>query len=103
MVSRPAAVRSWESAREWFPALSAELRWDFLERELGDRPATVCARAGYLLQAARPDLADKIFSTSPPHSKTWFGSRGPLRRHDNHWLIADTTLPFDPRHLPAVA
>jgi hypothetical protein len=103
MASRPAAVRSWESAREWLPGLAADLGWDALERELHDRAATVRARAGYLLQGTRPDLADEIFSADPPRSKTWFGSRGPLLRHDNHWLIADTILPFDPRNLPAAA
>lgn len=58
------------------------------------------ARAGYLLQGIRPDLADRIFAATPPRSKTWFGARGPRRRHDNHWLIAATLLPFDPHRLP---
>jgi hypothetical protein len=100
MASRPAAVRSWESTREWLPGLAAELRPDALARELDGRPATVRARAGYLLQGMRPELADRIFAADPPRVKTWFGAHGPLRRHDNHWLIADTLLPFDPRRLP---
>lgn len=103
MVSRPGAVRSWESAREWLPALAAELRSEPLTRELDGRPATLRARAGYLLQGMRPDLADQLFTAYPPRGKTWFGSHGPLRRHDNRWQIADTMLPFDPRHLPAAA
>ena len=103
MVSRPGAVRSWESAREWLPALAAELQDDPLTQELKQRPATVRARAGYLLQGMRPDLADRLFTTSPPRVKTWFGAHGPLRRHDNRWQIADTLLPFDPRHLPRAA
>jgi predicted transcriptional regulator of viral defense system len=103
MSSRPMSVRSWESAREWLPELTAELRGELMERELDDRPATTSARTGYLLQGLRPDLAEQIFAASPPRSKTWFGSRGPLRRHDNRWLVADTTLPFDPRQLPATA
>ena len=103
MVSRPGAVRSWESAREWLPALAAEVQSEPLTRELDQRPATVRARAGYLLQGARPDLADRLFTTHPPRGKTWFGAHGPLRRHDNRWQIADTLLPFDPRRLPTAA
>ncbi|OJX65489.1 MAG: hypothetical protein BGO95_10500 [Micrococcales bacterium 73-13] len=103
MVSRPAAVRSWESALEWLPSLAAELQLDTVARELSGRPAAVRARAGYLLQGVRPDLADRIFKADPPRGKTWFGTHGPLRRHDNHWLIADTLLPFDPRRLPRAA
>lgn len=49
----------------------------------------------------RPDLADAIRESSPLHGKTWFGARGHLRRHDNTWQIADTSLPFDPRALRA--
>lgn len=100
MTSRPNAVRSWESAREWLPGLAGELEWEPLARELDGRPVTVSARTGYLLQGTRPDLADRIATTTPRDSKTWFGPRGPLRRHDNRWQIADTILPFDPRHLP---
>jgi len=103
MVSRPGAVRSWESAREWLPALAAELQNDPLTHELDGRPASVRARAGYLLQGMRPDLADRLFTTHPPRGKTWFGAHGPLRRHDNRWQIADTLLPFDPRRFPAAA
>lgn len=102
MTSRPNVVRSWESAREWLPGLAVELDGDELARELDGRPATVSARTGYLLQGMRPDLADRIAMANPSRSKTWFGSRGPLRRHDSQWQIADTILPFDPRHLPAI-
>lgn len=99
MTTRPIAVRSWESAREWLPELATTLSWDGLARELEGRPATVRARAGYLLQGVRADLADRIHMMEPPRSKTWFGPHDPLRRHDNRWLIADTILPFDPRQL----
>lgn len=101
MASRPASVRSWESAREWLPGLAAELEWENLAREVSGRPATVRARTGYLLQGARPDLSDRIRSFGLPLGKTWFGPRGQLRRHDHRWLIADTILPFDPRGFEA--
>lgn len=99
MAARPAAVRSWASAAEWLPGLAAEASWPALSAELHGRPASVIARTGYLLQALRPDLAAAARELSPPATKTWFGPRRSLLRHDNRWLIADTLLPFDPRTL----
>lgn len=96
MVTRPSAVRSWESALEWLPGLAAEAQWDALENELEGRPRTVEARLGYLLQALRPDISERA---SPAKTKTWFGPRAKLLRHDNRWMVADTLLPFDPRTL----
>ena len=101
MTTRPSAVRSWESAREWLPDLAAELSWDTLARELEGRTSAVRARTGYLLQGMRADLAAKIQVIETPRSKTWFGQHGPLRRHDAQWQIADTLLPFDPSTLRA--
>jgi hypothetical protein len=97
MATRPSAVRSWASAFEWLPDLSAELTWQPLATELAERPAATRARAGYLLQGLRPDLAEQIRDLGPLHGKTWFGPHGPLRRHDNAWQIADTLLPTSPR------
>ena len=102
MATSPRAVRSWASALEWLPDLAAEVSWKRLSVELADRPVTVRARAGYLVQGLRPDLAGRIRDLGPPHGKTWFGPRGSLRRHDNVWQIADTILPFDPRNLSSV-
>jgi len=98
MAAAPGRVRSWSSVLEWLPELAAEAEPDEALRELDGRPATVAARLGYLLQGLRPDIALHI---AAPATKTWFGPRGKLVRHDNRWLIADTTLPFDPRTLPA--
>jgi hypothetical protein len=103
MAARPSAVRSWASAAEWLPGLAAESSWPALSAELKDRPAAVIARTGYLLQGLRPDLAASLRQWSPPRTKTWFGPRRPLLRHDNQWLIADTLLPFDPRALEPAA
>lgn len=99
MAARPAAVRSWASAREWLPDLAHLLVLDELGRELAGRPASVRARTGYLLQGLRADLADALRESAPVTGKTWFGPRGKLRRHDAAWQIADTLLPFDPRTL----
>jgi hypothetical protein len=99
MCEKPKDVRSWESAKEWITELSAELNWENLERELLLRSLSVKARLGYLLKGMRPDLAKQIYIAHKPKYKTWFGQRGKLIRHDNHWLIADTVLPFDPGKL----
>ena len=100
MAAAPNRVRSWSSAAEWLPELAADAAPGDVLAELDGRPATVSARLGYLLQGLRPDIAQRI---DPPATKTWFGPRGRLVRHDNHWQIADTILPFDPRTLPGAA
>lgn len=101
MTARPSAVRSWASAVEWLPEMAHVLALGRMERELADRPLSVRARTGYLLQGMRPDLAAALWSATPVAGKTWFGPRGKLRRHDATWQIADTLLPFDPRTLPS--
>jgi hypothetical protein len=101
MAAKPRAVRSWQSALEWLPDLSAELTEQRLLDELENRDKATCARTGYLLQGLRPDIAQKIYTAHQPKTKTWFGARDTLLRHDNHWLIADTLLPIDPRKLEA--
>jgi hypothetical protein len=96
MAATPARVRSWVSALEWLPEVAAEVAADDVLAELDARPATVSARVGYLLQGLRPDIATRIVG---PRTKTWFGGRRPIVRHDSRWQIADTLLPFDPRDL----
>lgn len=98
MATTPGRVRSWSSALEWLPELAAEAALDEVLAELEKRPDTVAARLGYLLQGLRPDIARRV---KPPATKTWFGPRRALIRHDNRWLVADTILPFDPRTLRA--
>lgn len=102
MAARPTAVRSWASAHEWFPALAAEVEPEALRRELEGRPVAVHVRSGYLLSGVRPDVAETIRRDAPPSSKTWFGPRRSLRRHNAMWLVADTILPFDPATLEPV-
>ena len=100
MATSPNHVRSWTSAIEWLPEIAAETTPDDLKIELEERPATVTARAGYLLQGMRPDIAACL---KPPATKSWFGPRQRLKRHDNYWNVADTLLPFEPRKLSSVA
>jgi hypothetical protein len=102
MSANPRAVRSWSSALEWLPDIAAAMSWAQLAIELADRVTTIRVRTGYLVQALRPDLAEAIRDLGPLRGKTWFGPRGPLRRHDNAWQVADTILPVDPRTLKAV-
>jgi predicted transcriptional regulator of viral defense system len=99
MAASPSRVRSWASAAEWLPDVAAEATAEGILAELRGRAATVAARLGYLLQGLRPDIAEQI---TGPSAKTWFGPRGTLIRHDNHWQVADTMLPFDPRTLERV-
>lgn len=89
-------VRSWASAAEWLPDVAAEVTTAMIVDELQERPKTVAARIGYLLQGLRPDIAEQI---AGPSTKTWFGPRATVIRHDSRWQVADTLLPFDPRTL----
>lgn len=99
MVTSPAHVRSWTSALEWLPEVASEASADDVRAELLGRPGTAAARLGYLLQGLRPDLTQQV---TGPKTKTWFGPRRKVLRHDNRWQVADTLLPFDPRTLPPV-
>lgn len=99
MAASPGRVRSWGSAVEWLPEVAAEAAAADLIAELDGRPATVRARMGYLLQGLRPDVAARI---GGPATKTWFGPRRKVVRHDSRWQVADTLLPFDPRDLEPV-
>jgi hypothetical protein len=96
MAASPSRVRSWASAAEWLPDVAGEATTEGILAELSERAGTVAARLGYLLQGLRPDIAERV---TGPSTKTWFGPRGTLLRHDNRWQVADTLLPFDPRTL----
>ena len=70
--------------------------------ELAGRPASVRARAGYLLQGMRPDIADAIARLGAPTAKVRFGPRRSSIRNDERWKVADTVLPFDPKEMESV-
>jgi len=103
MCAKPMSVRSWASTLEWLPDLAAETSGDDILLEVASRPASVWARAGYLLQGLRPDIAARIAEGRALPARTWFGSRNPVLRHDASWQVADALLPFDPRTLEAVS
>lgn len=99
LAERPSGVRSWSSVAEWLPALAADADVQLVTVELAGRARSTQVRLGYLVQALRPDLAEPLRAAVA--SKTWFGGRGPLRRHSQRWQVADTLLPFDPTTLVA--
>ena len=102
MAARPTQVSSWQSASEWLPDVAFELMPERIAEELRERPQSVAARTGYLLQGMRPDISAAISLAMGPVSKVRFGPRAPSRRNDERWGIADTLLPFDPRDLEDV-
>lgn len=97
MAERPSDVRSWASAAQWLPDLAAGADPGQVTVELAGRTKATRARFGYLLQGLRPDLVAGLETDA--RTKTWFGPRGPLRRHSQTWQVADTLLPFDPTTL----
>lgn len=99
MCEKPMAIRSWESAVEWLVELAADIEPEKLMAELSFRRQSTKTRTGYLLKGIRPDVAAIIYAEYKPKSKTWFGPRQKLLRHDNKWLVADTILPFDAARL----
>ncbi|MEG2531329.1 MAG: type IV toxin-antitoxin system AbiEi family antitoxin [Raoultibacter sp.] len=102
MAQRPSAVRSWNSVPEWLPDVAYEMDADKVLAELKGRPASVWARTAYLLSGMRPDVTDKIASVFAPKSKIRFGTTGSTLRNDEQWMVADATLPFDPRKMEKV-
>lgn len=101
MAQRPSAVRSWQGVAEWLPDVAYELNAAKVLDELKDRPRSVAARTGYLLQGMRPDVSEAIMEASPPRSKVRFGT-GPAIRNDERWQVSDALLPFDPREMEKV-
>lgn len=101
MTSRPSAVRSWQGVAEWLPDIAYELGVSTVLEELEGRPRSIAARAGYLLQGMRPDIADVIMEKLPPRSKVRFGT-GTAKRNDERWQVSDSALPFDPREMEGV-
>lgn len=101
MVQRPSAIRSWRSVGEWLPDIAYEIDTARAVEELSGRPRSVSARAGYLLQGMRPDVAEAIMEICPPRSKVRFGT-GLAIRNDEKWQVSDCVLPFDPRKMEEV-
>jgi predicted transcriptional regulator of viral defense system len=94
LATRPTDVRSWGTVASALADLVAAADRAEIEAELVDRTESVARRLAYLVQALDPQLAVDLMPR--PRGKVWFGPRGPLRRHDQRFQIADTVLPFDP-------
>lgn len=102
LAQRPSSVRSWDSVREWLPDVSYELDAKAMLKELEGRPPSVWARAGYLIQGLRPDIAKSIETVCKPRAKIKFGTKGKALRNDERWMVSDSVLPFDPRKMESV-
>lgn len=98
LATKPVHVTSWGAVAEWLPDAAAEADEAKVWRELAGRATAARTRLAYLLQGVWPDLAEQL--RQDPAAKVWMGPRGTLRRHSEHWRVADTILPFDPAKLP---
>ena len=98
MAERPSSVRSWASAAEWLPDVMAEMSAGATLTELEGKSAATAQRAGYLLQGARPDIADAIFEARKPRFIARLG-QGSVVRSSGRWMVADADLPWDPEKL----
>jgi len=92
----PTQVRSWASLLEALDELAATCNVDDVVREAAARAHATQVRLCYLLD--RRPLGIQVASrlSVEPAGKVWFGPRGPLRRHDATWNLADTVLPWSP-------
>lgn len=94
LAARPTAVRSWSAVLEALPYVIAEADHAAVLKELKGRPAAVSTRLAYLVHGLSRELAETVKPRD--HGKVWFGPRGPLKRHNSEFNIADTVLPVDP-------
>lgn len=97
LAARPSDVRSWSAVLDALPELLELVDADDLRRELAGRPAAVATRLAYLIHGLDPELASGL--APGDHGKVWFGPRGPLKRHNQAYNIADTILPTSPARL----
>lgn len=94
LANKPTDVRSWGSVLEILPALLTEASEEEIRAELEGRPDATRVRLAYLVSGLAPEVIERL--GIEPGGKIWFGPRGPLRRHDARWGIADTVLPSIP-------
>lgn len=99
LAHRPADVKNWGLVLGGLAELIAEADHEKVLAELAGRPNTTRARLAYLTEPFAPNLA----AAARPEDRgvVWFGPRGPLRRHDSRWQIADTVLPRSPTEAAA--
>ncbi|MGH9101390.1 MAG: type IV toxin-antitoxin system AbiEi family antitoxin [Acidimicrobiales bacterium] len=102
LAARPGDVRGWTTIADILADLVVTAEQADIDFELDGRPRSVRVRLAYLTQGVAPDLAERLVPaeaggrTAP---KIWFGPRGPLKRHNTRFSVADTVLPFDPSDL----
>jgi len=97
LATRPTDVRSWAAVLEGLEELVNAADEPDILTEVEGRTHATQVRFAYLICGIAPRLVDRL--GVQPRGKVWFGPRGPLRRHDSHWNIADTILPFPPSEL----
>lgn len=97
LAANPSNVRSWSAVLDALPELLGQAEAEDLQEELTGRPAAVGTRLAYLLHGVDPALASRLAPAD--HGKVWFGPRGPLKRHNQTFNIADTILPISPSQL----
>lgn len=97
LASRPVDVRSWAGVLSLLEDLVALAPEEDVLAELEGRPHATRARLSYLLSGVAPDLVARLAVKSA--GRVWFGRRGPVRRYDARWNVADTVLPLAPSDL----
>jgi len=118
LAAKPASVRNWAVFADALPDLvslssrpsngGAESETTSnvsgetsLQIELQGRSAATKTRLAYLLSGVAPEISDRL-QPQPATGVVYFGSRGPTRRFNSRFNIADTILPFDPSEIPAL-
>ena len=79
------------------PAILAASPLPEIITEIHGRSQATKVRLAYLTYSLDPAIAEAV--NAKRSGKVWFGPRGPLRRHDSRWNVADTILPFAPADL----
>lgn len=100
LAARPSDVKSWSAVLDALPELLERAEADDLRAESMGRPAAVRTRLAYMLHGIDPALANEL--APDDHGKVWFGPRGPLKRHNQTFNVADTILPISPGQLGPV-
>jgi hypothetical protein len=94
LASKPTDARSWGAILPILPDLLSASPHHEIQAEIAGRTHATQIRLAYLISDLAPDLIEAL--KIQPAGKVWFGGRGPLRRHDARWQVADTLLPEAP-------
>lgn len=94
LAETPTALKGWGAILDLLPDLVGAVTADELAREGASRRAATKVRLAYLIDSIAPELVDALGARRGP--TVWFGRRGPQRRYDSKWNVADTLLPRHP-------